>query len=184
MLVSFKTIKFFSDYKSYSKFLAVHNVSLQADEPNRVRVPIEQIFKHPNFTELSLFQYIYDVALVKLATPLDIAGNPHLGTICLPPQNDTWNPYQGRLTTVAGWGWTKPLDETSWSEVLLKVAIPVADMEWCKKMSHLEKKGINSKICTYQEHKAVCMVGKTLNCLWIIFLLNYDFCFSTILGLR
>ncbi|XP_017462666.1 PREDICTED: mast cell protease 2-like, partial [Rhagoletis zephyria] len=94
--------------KNIRATVGAHNVSLEAPEPNRVSMPVAQFIEHPKFKELS-DGIFYDVALIKLTKPLDIAGNPDLGTICVPPQNDTYNPYLGQLVTAAGWGLT------SWS---------------------------------------------------------------------
>ena len=134
---------------------------MEAPEPNRVSMPVAQFIEHPKFKELS-DGIFYDVALIKLTKPLDIAGNPDLGTICVPPQNDTYNPYLGQLVTAAGWGltswsgWLNPADKPS--QVLLKLTLPIADMNWCKKVYNITE-AENTMICTYQLEKDTCKVN-------------------------
>ena len=127
-------------------------------------LPIAQFIKHPEFVDDGMYEssFRFDVALVKLASPLDIGVNPDLGTICVPPQNDTYNPYLGQLVTAAGWGltswhgWFNPADSDS--QVLLKVTLPIADMDWCKEMYNITE-AENTMICTYQLEKDTCKVS-------------------------
>lgn len=51
---------------------------------------------HPKY---NFFTYEYDLALVKLETPLDFAA--HIAPICLPATNDL---LIGENATVTGWG--------------------------------------------------------------------------------
>ncbi len=125
-------------------------------------LPIDQFIKHPKYKKFP-HSSINDVALVKLASPLDIAGNPDLGTVCVPPQDDTYNPYLGQLVTAAGWGLTIWPDLSSSSQVLRKVTLPIADMDWCRKVNNITE-APNTMICTYQLDKDTCKVR------WIIFL--------------
>lgn len=149
-------------------FPAVHNISSQALEPKKESIPLAKFIQHPKFKVLPDTSVIYDVALVKLAKPLNIAKNPYLGTICIPPQNETYNPYLGKLVTASGWGQTVSGDDASRSKVLRKVTLPIADMEWCKKMDNIKEEA-NTMICTYQAGKDACHVstecGATFQCL-------------------
>lgn len=103
-----------------------------------------------------------DVALLKLATPLDITGNAFLGTICVPEQSDAKDAYVGRIAITAGWGWTRELGLYS-PDVLMKVDLPVVSMDYCVKQANLTV-DVNSMICTYSENgKGTCQVRNGKN---------------------
>ena len=122
---------------------------------------IDRFINHPQYQPERPGKYPFnDLSLVKLAKPLDIASNPDLGMICVPPQDDTYNPYQGggQMVTAIGWGMTNSSDIYSSPDTLRKITVPVADMDWCKKMHNLSE-GANTMICTFQLGKGTCEVN-------------------------
>lgn len=99
--------------------------------------------------------------MLKLATPLDIDGNPNLGIICVPEYSSSKGEYFGKIGIAAGWGWTKP-DGSEKPDKLQKVNLPVVDINWCKKMYNLEDEYMNTMICTYELGKDTCHVSTKL----------------------
>lgn len=97
------------------------------------------------------------MALLKLETPLDVAGSPYLGTICVPEQDDTYDEWVGRMATTAGWGRLASGGDSP--DVLMKVNLPVVSMDYCVKQERLTV-SVNSMICTYSDHgRDACKVG-------------------------
>lgn len=117
-----------------------------------------EVIAHPDYSyDEKTGNRLNDIALIKLREPLDIENNPDLGLICVPDQNDDYNPYQGQMATVVGWGLTSNQLYTS-SKVLLKVSLPVNSMDECVEMYDLPEESKNSMICTYQVGASPCMV--------------------------
>lgn len=141
-------------------FLAAHNISAQAvggNEAHKVMALIEKFIPHPSYEEIS--HLTYDIALVKLTQPLDVSGNPDLGTICVPPQDSKINVYVGNLTTAVGWGDTNNSSESD--EVLRKiVGMPVIPMSVCsQKFPDISFDEENYLLCLYLEGSSICIVS-------------------------
>nr|WBW70046.1 venom protein [Lampona murina] len=70
--------------------------------------------------------YINDIALLKTARPIDIAGsNGYVNGICLPETNN----YPVGNAVVAGWGHV--FENGEGSDTLLHVMVPIVDRETC-----------------------------------------------------
>ena len=137
---------------------AAHNISFGASEPRKITQNIGTTIIHPKYTQDSFGRYFNDVALIKLVSPLDISGNPDLGTICVPNQDETYNPYQGKLVTTIGWGATRTLFHKT-SNTLIKVSLLVKSIDECAKMYNIPKSKRNSMICTLQGRETPCVVS-------------------------
>lgn len=160
VLTSAKCAKEASAYNESDPYLifAAHNVSAGAAEPRKITQLLGEVIAHPDYSyDEKTGNRLNDIALIKLREPLDIENNPDLGLICVPDQNDDYNPYQGQMATVVGWGLTSNQLYTS-SKVLLKVSLPVNSMDECVEMYDLPEESKNSMICTYQVGASPCML--------------------------
>ncbi len=156
------TNKFFIIFPSS----AAHNLDASIDWNGQIRVPISAYIRHPKFTfRLKDETPFNDIGLVKLQYPVNSSATADpvgpWGTICLPRQDSTYNGQLGNLTSVAGWGWTRPGDSGSGSSVLRKLEnFPVVSTDWCKeKYSIDDYDQANSIVCTYSEGRDTCMVS-------------------------
>ena len=97
-----------------------------------------QVFIHPKYTK----KQEYDLALLKLAAPVDFNSVPHVRPVCLPSNRD--ERFEGLRATVVGWGYTS-VDGMS-SDVPLKTDVYVISNSECKqKYSALIK---DDMLCT------------------------------------
>ncbi|KAH7086454.1 trypsin-like cysteine/serine peptidase domain-containing protein [Paraphoma chrysanthemicola] len=91
-----------------------------------VYVNVSSIIKHPNNTEQGTD---YDVAIVKLSTPIVLQADSTVGYAALAaPGSD---PVDGSIVTVAGWGAVG--ERAPGSEVLRKVDVPIVSRATCRK---------------------------------------------------
>ncbi|CAK1585188.1 unnamed protein product [Parnassius mnemosyne] len=79
---------------------------------------------HPKY---NFFTYEYDLALVKLDSPVQFA--PHISPICLPATDDS---LVGENATVTGWG--RLSEGGVLPSVLQEVQVPIVSNERCKSM--------------------------------------------------
>ncbi|GBP00912.1 Serine proteinase stubble [Eumeta japonica] len=79
---------------------------------------------HPKY---NFFTYEYDLALVKLETPLQFA--PHIAPICLPTSDDL---LVGENATVTGWG--RLSEGGVLPSILQEVQVPIVSNDRCKSM--------------------------------------------------
>lgn len=158
VLTSAKCVKTLSSMPYGRKYMlfGAHNVSLDASEPLVYAQDLGTIIVHPKYSNDSFGNVVNDVALIKLFFPVEIYTNPNLGTICVPNQDETYNPYQGKLVTTVGWGATKILFPKP-SKVLIKVSFPVKSMDECAQMYDIPENNRNTMICTYQVGNSPCV---------------------------
>ncbi|KAK8400848.1 hypothetical protein O3P69_002538 [Scylla paramamosain] len=62
-----------------------------------VESDVSSLYVNPDYFSGNL---VNDLAVVRMATPVDLARSPHIGPICLPRQAD----FTGRRCWVSGWG--------------------------------------------------------------------------------
>nr|WBW70049.1 venom protein [Lampona murina] len=96
----------------------------EANAPSVQRIKISRIVVHKDYDNL----YENDIALLKTAKPIDIAGSEgYVNGICLPESNEdpTGN------ATLIGWGFTDW--EGSHSDILKEAEIPLIDIDTCNK---------------------------------------------------
>merc|ERR1712042_250609 len=78
-------------------------------------------------------QFNNDIALMKLAKPVDFSG-PYAGPACLPPAGKdyqmTWNCF------MTGWGLTDPLKHKSFANTLQKLKSYTIKNRWLTLMYH------------------------------------------------
>ncbi|PSN47591.1 Serine proteinase stubble [Blattella germanica] len=79
---------------------------------------------HPKY---NFFTYEYDLALVRLESPLEFA--PHIAPICLPGSDDL---LIGENATVTGWG--RLSEGGTLPSVLQEVSVPIVSNDCCKSM--------------------------------------------------
>ncbi|XP_053641246.2 trypsin-7-like [Cherax quadricarinatus] len=103
--------------------IADHNqASHQDDVPGVTRlVNIQGYSIHPNY---NLFNITDDIALVKLAQPLDLSSHREIRSVCLPPNDN--QTYQGLTATAAGWGYVTE-NSTTQPDVLRQAGITILD---------------------------------------------------------
>ncbi|KAF7238162.1 Complement C1s subcomponent [Varanus komodoensis] len=93
---------------------------------------VEGSFIHPNWAKVvtdTRTNFDNDIALLKLREPLTMG--PTISPICLPGPSPEYDPAQGTIGFVAGWGRT----EVSKASVKLRLAnIPVMGMEMCERV--------------------------------------------------
>ncbi|KAH9405623.1 Enteropeptidase [Tyrophagus putrescentiae] len=147
-----------------SAIISAHNLDASIDWNGQIRVPINAYIRHPKFTfRLKDETPFNDIGLVKLQYPVNSSATANpvgpWGTICLPKQDSTYNGQLGNLTSVAGWGWTRPGDSGSGSSVLRKLEhFPVVSTDWCKEKYSIDVYDqANSIVCTYSEGRDTCM---------------------------
>ena len=143
-----------------NRFTAAHNINYQAKEPHKAYAPIELFILHPNFTRVA-GKPTNDIALVKLKSPLKLAGNPHLGVMCVPPQNTTYDPYRAQtLASFAGWGYTVSGVDSSTPDVLMKAQLHIVSMDRCRRAYGIDEDSVaNTMICTHYPGLSPCDVS-------------------------
>ncbi|XP_071637768.1 trypsin-7-like isoform X1 [Temnothorax longispinosus] len=95
------------------------------DKEGTLIIDIASIIHHKKYREDT---YDYDVALIKLFTPLKLGPNVKLILLALPAGNIK----AGSKATVTGWGKTSPNGASS--KVLRSLTVPVIDQEKCRKV--------------------------------------------------
>ncbi|XP_013146563.1 PREDICTED: serine protease 44 isoform X1 [Papilio polytes] len=86
---------------------------------------VTKIEVHKDFNKGNLF---YDIALLFLATPMDLA--PNVGVACLPPPRERL--AGGTRCFATGWGKDKFGKEGRYQVILKKVEVPVVDRNTCQ----------------------------------------------------
>ncbi|XP_069193285.1 trypsin-1-like [Procambarus clarkii] len=101
--------------------VADYNQNSHADDiPGVTRlVSIQNFTIHPNYT---FFNVTDDIALVKLAEPLDLTSHREVRPVCL-PANDNLT-YAGLEGTAVGWGYTSETATTE-PDIMREVQIPI-----------------------------------------------------------
>ena len=110
-----------------------------ATEAVLVRKYVSEIHIHPEF---DLSRVRYDLALLKLADPVDFRVVPHVRPICLPTGTKSYAGYQAKVT---GWGRTSATTGTS--RVLLEADVTILSNAKCKASGHSSSKIFDSMIC-------------------------------------
>ncbi|ESO88802.1 hypothetical protein LOTGIDRAFT_125418 [Lottia gigantea] len=91
-----------------------------ANEPNDQVVPAAAIIKHPNYRDLPNGEQENDIAIIKLAKPLQM--NSCVQPVCLAKAGDGQKLPPGTQCTTAGWGTTSTGGQTS--PILQETTIP------------------------------------------------------------
>jgi len=94
------------------------------NEPGEQVVGISEIHVHPKFDG---YNFNYDVALMKLKTP--ITYTDHISPVCLPSELQEKTPVAGSSVFLTGWGITEKYFP---SNTLKQVAVPLRTKENCK----------------------------------------------------
>ncbi|CAH2062301.1 unnamed protein product, partial [Iphiclides podalirius] len=86
---------------------------------------VARVAVHKDFNKGNLF---YDIALLFLATPMDLA--PNVGVACLPPAKERAS--AGTRCYATGWGKDRFGKEGRYQVILKKVELPVVDRNTCR----------------------------------------------------
>ena len=130
-----------------------------ATEAVLVRKRVSEIHIHP---EYDVNSNSHDLALLKLADPIDFTAHSHVRPICLPTETKS---YAGYLATVSGWGRTSPTAGTS--RVLLEADVTILSNKQCKALGIPSPYIFDSMICANgdDEEEGVCMGDSGIFCL-------------------
>ncbi|CAL8129609.1 unnamed protein product [Orchesella dallaii] len=113
------------------------------DEPYKnVEVPIESVLIHPGF---NLDNLQNDVALVRLAKPVDIKSYPHIEAACLPQKGYQ---YTGQRCWVAGFG-KDAFGNGKHSYIMKEVDLPIVDSDICEQRLRTTRLGNYFKLNRY-----------------------------------
>ncbi|CAG0904377.1 unnamed protein product [Cyprideis torosa] len=76
------------------------------DEPTQQAAEVAEFIKHPDFIYESLTGYIrHDIALIRLATPLNLNAGPEVAAAVLPSSEDSFPVFDVEASCIAsGWG--------------------------------------------------------------------------------
>ncbi|OXA51718.1 Transmembrane protease serine 6, partial [Folsomia candida] len=108
------------------------NKKAVTDEDERtIRLDIAEIIMHPLFTE----EYDFDVALLRLAHPVDLASI-EATPICLPKVGDR-RTFDGTIPKVVGWGLPEETAGAT-TRLLQKLDVPVLPIDDCAAMMESE----------------------------------------------
>lgn len=90
-----------------------------------VESDVVAVYVNPDYFSGNLMN---DLAVVRMAAPVDLARNPHIGPICLPHQTD----FTGHRCWVSGWGKDGFGDDGRYQSVLKEVSLTVVPREACQ----------------------------------------------------
>jgi len=96
------------------------------------RIKVAEIITHPLFSD----SYDFDVALLKLATKIDLKSNPEICPICIPPPG-VFSEHNGQKLMVIGWGLAHQ-DAGATTKPLQKLEVPVINLAVCEKMMDMK----------------------------------------------
>lgn len=114
-------------YRSNGRPLAPANIDVilgrhQLSTNEGSRIAVAQIVRHPNYLPLT---YDYDIALVQLSRP---SSQP---VVRLLRRNQPWLELSDVPAIVTGWGLTVPGVNSSGSDVLRQVVVPLVSYQTC-----------------------------------------------------
>ncbi|ODN00518.1 Serine protease 44 [Orchesella cincta] len=113
------------------------------DEPYKnVEVPIESVLIHPGFNIDNLQN---DIALVKLAKPVDTKAYPHIEAACLPQKGYE---YTGQRCFVAGFG-KDAFGNGKHSYIMKEVDLPIVDQDICEQRMRTTRLGPHFNLNRY-----------------------------------
>ncbi|KRF94249.1 serine protease easter isoform X1 [Drosophila mojavensis] len=96
--------------------------------PRHIQASIDRQLVHPQFDVANL---THDIALLRLAQPVDWSQLPHVEPVCLPPvRGSRADQLVGSAVDVSGWGLTE--HDNKPSEVKLKAVLYVQPQEQCR----------------------------------------------------
>lgn len=124
------------------------------DEPYKnVEVPVESVLFHPGFNPSNLQN---DLALVRLAEPVDVNAYPHIKSACLPEKGYQ---YTGQRCWVAGFG-KDAFSGGSHSYIMKEVDLPIMDSNDCEQRFRGTRLG---KYFQLNRHSFLCAGGEEGN---------------------
>jgi len=98
------------------------------DEPfKNIEIEVERIDIHPEFNPDNLYN---DIAVIKLAQPLDVNAYPHIKPVCLP---QAYGNYVGNRCYVAGFG-KDAFGNGKHSFIMKEVDLPIVESNTCENL--------------------------------------------------
>lgn len=82
-----------------------------------------------------MHRYDYDVALIKIATSIDLSGGSAINPICLPELSFPPRDFTGDIVIVSGWG-KSDQDAATTMRALQKLEVPVISRPICQELLH------------------------------------------------
>lgn len=71
----------------------------------------------------------YDIALLRLCSPVSLTNKNYVNTICLPITKDLQKQQDQSRFIVAGWGQT---EKRTWPKALMKAVVPRRSIDFCR----------------------------------------------------
>ncbi|MEM7018036.1 MAG: serine protease [Pseudomonadota bacterium] len=102
------------------------------------KISVQQVFQHPDWDRFN-FDSLNDIALIQLSTPAK-----HQTIITFMPDMPTLVPTQSAIAL--GWGQTS-LHPFSFSDILLKVTLPIVEQAVCQQVYQDEYNISDTQIC-------------------------------------
>ena len=96
-----------------------------ANEETQQVLNIKAVYTHPNFVQYNEHNPMYDIALLKLGTPVQLT--PSVGLVCLPKGGGSQEPADQTMCTVAGWGHEMEGSNVS-PDLLHEAVVPVVSL--------------------------------------------------------
>ncbi|KAF0312328.1 Phenoloxidase-activating factor 2 [Amphibalanus amphitrite] len=131
--------------KSYEPYalrvrLGEWDVNHETEFYPHVEKDVSGIYIHPEFYGGNLYN---DIALLKLASPVNVQYNLHIGPVCIPPQ---YADFTNQRCWVSGWGKDAFGQHGNFQNVLKKVAVPVIGNYECEQRLKRTKLGYDFKL--------------------------------------
>lgn len=140
----------YSDPAELTVRLREHNIN-KPDQAKEINLNVAEIILHKNFAAPSVR---YDIALLKLETPLSLSQLATVRPICLPSTRTEL--YEREKAIATGWGRTQLLSDNS--NVLREVKLRVITNSRCRKSDAYEPSMIRKNmLCAGNEDKNICL---------------------------
>lgn len=126
------------------------NAKEDSEPYKNVEIAIDNVLVHPGFNPANLQN---DIALVRLAEPVDTKSYPHIRAVCLPQQGYQ---YTGQRCWTAGFG-KDAFEGGKHSYILREVDLPIMDSNECEKRLRSTRLG---KYFELNRHSFLCAGGE------------------------
>nr|WBW70045.1 venom protein [Lampona murina] len=143
---------------NYEILVGLHN-QMEKNASSVQRLKVSKIVVHEDYDRI----YHNDIALLKTATPIDIAGSMgYVNGICLPEVNEE---PTGKAI-VLGWGMTQAHKSQfgGHSDILKEVEVPLIDIDTCNKI--YDPDNTRDTILRLDEHMICAGAENAYACFW------------------
>ncbi|XP_047111997.1 uncharacterized protein LOC124788758 [Schistocerca piceifrons] len=101
---------------------------------------VAQVQVHPEFYAGTLYN---DLAVLRLASPLDLARSPHISPACLPPPGAD---FSGQRCWATGWGKDAFGDYGKYQNILKEVEVPILPFHQCQSLLQQTRLGFDFRL--------------------------------------